>query len=197
MCISHTFGSPWWTLTYFRASLVWGSLNSHSFRVILVHSRRIRLSSSSSPNSERILPTLHSFSTSIPAHTPTSFPAGSRARFKRPRAASNAATLSILFEHSYSLSPPSRPVPRGLSARVRRRTRLSSTLWAPPIFPHFVHSLFVSHGSAHLSGILHSFHHTCFSARVFRALCYSFLLFRPLSGRIPLTLSIPIIFEII
>ena len=156
-CASRT---PWFTLVnthLFSSESSFGSLNSHSFRVLLVHSRQIRLSSSSSPNSERILPTLHSCSTSIPAHTPTSFPAGSRARFKRPRAASNAATLSILFEHSCSLSPPFRPVPRGLSARVRRRTRLSSTLWAPPIFLHFVHSLFVSHGSAHLLGILHSF----------------------------------------
>ena len=69
-----------------------------------------------------------------PAHTSASFPAGSRARFKRPRAASNAATLSILLEHSCSLSPCFRPVPRGLSARVRRRMRLPSAhFWAPPI----------------------------------------------------------------
>ena len=120
--------------------------------------RRIRLFPSLLLDSERILLPPHSFSTSIPAHTSASFPAGSRARFKRPRAASNAATLSIHFEHSCSPSPPFRPVPRGLSARVRRRTRLfSAHFWVPPISPCFIHPLFVSHGSAHLLGILHLF----------------------------------------
>ena len=133
-------------------------------------------------------------STSILAHTSASFPAGSRARFKRPRAASNAATLSIPFEHSCSLSPPFRPVPRGLSARVRRRTRPFSAHSG-----HLLYSLFHS-PTIRFAWLCSPFGHpafVCFSARVFRALCYLFSLFRPLSGRIPLTLSIPIIFEII
>ena len=64
------------------------------------------------------------FFSSTPVHTPASFPTGS-ARFKRPRAASNAAILRSLLGTSHFLI--------------------------------FVHSLFASHGSAHLSGILHSF----------------------------------------
>ena len=154
--------------------------------------RRIQLFPSLLLDSERILLPPHSFSTSIPAHTSASFPAGSRARFKRPRAASNAATLSIHFEHSCSFSPPFRPVPRGLSARVRRRTRLFPAHFWAPISPCFVHPLFVSHGSAHLLGILHLFASLlAFSGH------FCFPWFRPLSGRIPLTLSIPIIFKII
>ena len=90
-------------------------------------------------NSERILLPPHLFS-SIPAHVSlTSFPAGSRARFKRPCAASSTATLSILFEHSCSHSPPFRPVPRGLSARMRRQTRPFSAHSG-----HLLYSLFRS-----------------------------------------------------
>ena len=100
-------------------------------------------------------------STSILAHTSASFPAGSRARFKRPRAASNAATLSILSEHFCSLSPLFRPVPRGLSARVRRRTRPFSAHSEHLLYSLFRSLVIRSHGSAHLLGILHSFHHTC------------------------------------
>ena len=116
----------------------------HLFRAHLAHPGGSGTPSPppSIPSGSRL--TFIRFSTSTPAHTSASFPAGSHVRFKRPRAASNAATLSILFKHSCSLSPPFRPVPRGLSARVRRRTRpFSAHSGHLSYFLVFVHSLFV------------------------------------------------------